>query len=148
MHNKYKSNLKHRWKNSWEAQTNPTWRVAMSWRVDGSQTDQWSNKINDTVGYAETLCLTRFDFLWSIKYFCLCTIGPNTAWKWISPSFNWVISKQYCPIFKPLCPLSLHLKFNSRWERVFWLLLKKENLLCSLSRTRKHSKENIPCCIQ
>ena len=45
--------------------------------------------------------------------------------------------------------ISLRFTFDSRWERVLWLLpTEREFFFCSLSCTRKHSKENIPRCIQ
>ena len=37
--------------------------------------------------------------------------------------------------------ISLRFKFNLRWERVLWLLQKKEILFCSLTRAREHSKK-------
>lgn len=42
--------------------------------------------------------------------------------------------------------LSLHFKFNLRWERVCGCYRGREIFFCSLSHTREHSKENIPHC--
>ena len=42
--------------------------------------------------------------------------------------------------------LSLHFKFNLRWERVCGCYSGREIFFCSLSHTREHSKENIPHC--
>lgn len=42
--------------------------------------------------------------------------------------------------------LSLHFKFNLRWERVYGCYRGREIFFCSLSHTREHSKENIPHC--
>ena len=42
--------------------------------------------------------------------------------------------------------LSLHFKFNLRWERVYGCYRGREIFLCSWSHTREHSKENIPHC--
>ena len=61
----------------------------------------------------------------------------------ISPSP--ISPKQYSPLHMSTT-LSLHFKFNLRWERVYGCYRGREIFFCSLSHTREHSKENIPHC--
>lgn len=78
--------------------------------------------------------MRQYTALWSIKYFCSRTIGLHvthyvTEYPPKLGDIRGYHLGEYSPIFKPTSTtISLHLNFDSRWESVYWLLQKKENI--------------------